>query len=76
MATLFTISVPTKQPRNHFAVAAKQRRGGFMKSRNAPRGGQRNEQRDLLDEYLSDEDEAQAADKAEQDVLDAQENLK
>lgn len=54
MATKFTITVEAPKPRNHFAVAAKQRRGGAMKSRNAPRGGQRNVQRDIMDEWADD----------------------
>jgi hypothetical protein len=39
-------------PRNHLAVAARQRNGGFMKHRNAGRGGARNTQA----EYLADAD--------------------
>lgn len=41
-------------PRNYTAEAMRKRyagKGGAMKSRNVPRGGQRNEQRDILDEY-------------------------
>lgn len=33
------------------AVAAQHRRAGYMKHRNAPRGGARNEQADYLDEF-------------------------
>jgi hypothetical protein len=37
--------------RSGVAVAAQHRNAGYMKHRNAPRGGARNEQADLLDEY-------------------------
>jgi hypothetical protein len=42
----------TKVPRNSNALSAKSRVAGMvpMKSRNAPRGGNRNEQRELLEE--------------------------
>ena len=37
--------------RSGVAVAAQHRNGGYMKHRNQPRGGARNLQADLLDEY-------------------------
>lgn len=40
--------------RNGTAVAAQHRNAGFMKHRNQPRGGARNEQADLLEEYEED----------------------
>lgn len=36
------------------AIAAMARRAGPMKDRRAPRGGQRNEQADLLDEHAEE----------------------
>lgn len=43
--------------RNWVAVAAWNRNGGtHQRSRNEVRGGQRNEQRDYLDEYQNDVD--------------------
>lgn len=37
--------------RSGVAIVAQHRHAGPMKHRNAPRGGARNEQADLLDEY-------------------------
>ena len=42
--------------RNPIALAAWNRKGGAMKSRNALRGGNRNLQRDFLDLYEENED--------------------
>ena len=63
MATLATITIPSKPPRNHLALAAKMRRGGTMKHKAAARGGNTNVQRDLLGEYEDEllEDELAAA---------------
>lgn len=54
MATKFTISIPQSTPRNPGALAAMQRKGGAMKHKNTAKGGQRNAQRDLLDEWYED----------------------
>lgn len=45
-----------KAPRNSNVLSARSRVAGMvpMKSRNAPRGGQKNEQRELLDEAEED----------------------
>jgi len=42
----------TKHPkvRNAFALHAKQRRAGYMKDKRTPRAGQKNKQREYLDE--------------------------
>jgi hypothetical protein len=40
--------------RSGVAIAAQHRKAGSMKHRNAPRGGARNEQADLLEEYEED----------------------
>lgn len=49
-----TIVVPATAPRNPLAMDAKTRKGGAMKSRNASRGGQRNVQRDIMEEWADD----------------------
>lgn len=45
------------KPRNWLAVHAHNRRGGAMKDRRAPKGGARNEQKELLEEYESEQRE-------------------
>lgn len=50
MATIVTINVPAPRMRNTLALAAKMRRAVAMKHKNTPRGGQRNDYRDYLDE--------------------------
>lgn len=43
---------PRKGPRNPTVIPARQRNGGPMKDKREPRGGNRNEQKDLLEEFL------------------------
>lgn len=47
------------QKRNSLAVVARNRNGGPMRHRNQPRGGQRNEQADLLEEHAEELEELQ-----------------
>ena len=54
MKTLFTLTLRAERPRDRVAVAAKSRQGGRMHDRRAARGGARNTQRDLLDEYRAE----------------------
>lgn len=51
------IRVPRVRPRNAHALSAMSRKSGYMKHRNAPRGGARNEQADILAEREEYEDE-------------------
>ena len=43
--------IPKMRPRNFFALIAKSRHAGPMKHRNAPKGGARNNEIDILAEY-------------------------
>ena len=45
--------------RNTLAVVARNRNGGPMRDRRAPRGGQRNGQADILDEHAEEIDDLQ-----------------
>lgn len=55
MATITTIVIPRGNIRNHYTLSLG-RRGGPLRHRAAPRGGQRNVHRDLLDEFYDDID--------------------
>lgn len=43
--------------RNHLVLVARQRHAGYMKHSALPRGGVRNESRDLMDEYYDEYDD-------------------
>lgn len=49
-----TINVAAPAVRNPFAGHAMARKAGVMKHKSAPRGGGRNDQRDLLEEWFAE----------------------
>lgn len=59
--TGFQITLPKVSNRNAFALHAMGRKAGAMKHKAAPRGGGRNEQRDLLEEAADELEDADAA---------------
>lgn len=57
MATIATVTVSRSTLRNPYAQHAAARSAGAMKHRAAPRGGNRNAFRDLLDEWQSEQED-------------------
>lgn len=52
-----TIKIKLPKRRNLLAVDARTRKAGPMKDRRAPRGGAKNEQDEILEEYESEMDD-------------------